>query len=299
MNLFGCISDIAVMPKAHKSAVERHEDELINRILCEGLKLKTKCNSLNKLLSDTETQRQQDRENFTRKIAELEEQHTKALEEARTTAVFEIAATRENERVELEMLIHANKSQESEIQFMTKEVIALKNALRGKQLTEMTEREAYSAARVKDLEEISVLKNHLTEYEYAHQLMRETVAELTCERNTLMNAIQSYSVSVDEAKDDDSAVSILAPIARITKFALPDSETPTPTSITPVNSVDYEELQAKYASAQDEIISLNSKLQELLAAKQHIEYCVHQVLTENNDLKDKIDALTRSKKDTH
>jgi hypothetical protein len=304
MNFFGCMSDTAVLKQQH-SRIEKHEEDLVTKILSEGLKLKNKCKSLSKLLADAETQRQLDREKYLSTIADMEEKHNKALEELKTANIFELAASRETERAEIEMLTKIKGSQEMEIEHLHNQIRALNDAIVELQSTDRSYKEMFRSSRIQDMREIDALRMKLSECEQTQQLMQDAILELTCERNTLVNTIQSHLESADGKQVSESVnhASAYSVPDKITKLSFVGTghdnatDDPSPaTPATPITQAEYDELQTKYAFAQDEIIALNDRLQQVLAAKQQVEYCVHQVLTENNNLKDKIESLTKIKK---
>ena len=83
---------------------KQSEEELINKILSEGLRLKNKNKQLIKQLSDIEALRKKDKEEFEQRLLTKDEESKKALTQAKNAQVLELSALRDAKDLELSNL---------------------------------------------------------------------------------------------------------------------------------------------------------------------------------------------------
>ena len=77
--MFSCVNANDVVPQNRRN---EHDNETVDRILTEAAKLKSKCKSIRNLLLETETKRNEEKEQYERRVAELQhelENSTSAL----------------------------------------------------------------------------------------------------------------------------------------------------------------------------------------------------------------------------
>ena len=278
------------------AAKELNDDEVINRVLEEGLKLKKKCKSLHRLLEETEAQRNQDRVIFSAAQAKLAADHIHELETMRSEFNIEFTSACETLQLEKDELLRKfddnsaiNAHLQQDNQYLRNIIADFQN--QANNVSERSIAKSADADNWKD-DELVRLKDDLQtlriQLENSHQeksQLEEQVEQLRCENNTLLNTRLSTAALVNrgiESMTEGINGNVVDTIVRRPKHDIqPNDNTDT----------DMEALQAKLAYAKDEIVDLRNQIASLLNAKVLVEKGVQEVLVENKSLKDNLKSL--------
>lgn len=311
-------------PENENEMVYQEEQEMIDKVISEGMKLKKKCKSLSKMLSESEIQRKKDIDFYEKLVLEKEKDFDQMLNQIKTTHANELFSLKDIKTKEIDDLtkhLHDIKNESlkqsgqysaavQKALYLETEVNNMKNNYKNEMILRMRSNDnpiekkllscLSSSSQGTFDEQISLRRAMISETEI--EILQQTILKSentirlnTIEINQLKIQLNQTMVERDDAIND--FINVQKQIQ--TGILIYSSSDNIKNDENEKNLITFQ-LQIKHLNdllheSNKEILILKKKLNDLISSKKTVEEGVQSVLKENELLHNQILQFTIQK----